>query len=354
MARLRKPAILAVVGFAALVLVTRPDWAQNAVEFSFHAFQDSRAVTVLEPVGSLEKDFTDRTGLRLKFGVDAITAASDSCVRCHPNGRGMQHRAFGAGITQKFGDLKLDVGGEISRETFYASDTGMISLSRDLNKGNTTIAGGYSFQYNQPTLHPSQNVATQWSHDAYASVTQTLTKTTIVQGTYEYNRISGYQNSPFLRTPVNGVMTLGNVPDLRSRQAIAVRVRQALPGETYLEADFRHYSDSWSIGSNAISLGASHYFSPAMLLGFDYRKYTQTGAFFWQPSYVGNPLYYTGDFRLQPFDSGQFTGKMVLTPSDGFWGMPKGTALSLQYERYQATTNFQAATFSVGVKVPLK
>ena len=34
------------------------------------------------------------------------------------------------------------------------------------------------------------------------------------------------------------------------------------------------------------------------------------------------------------------------------WGMPKGTSLSLQYERYLATTNFQAATFSLGVKVP--
>jgi len=186
----------------------------------------------------------------------------------------------------------------------------------------------------------------------YASLTQTLSKTTILQVTYDYNRVTGYQNSPFLRTHVNDIMMLGNVPDLRNRQALAVRIRQALPGETYVEADYRHYSDSWSIGSNAISVGASHYFGPALLLGFDYRKYTQTGAFFWQPFYTGSPLYYTGDFRLQPFDSGLYSGKMVITPELGFWGMPKGTSLSLQYERYLATTNFQAATFSLGVKVP--
>ena len=42
----------------------------------------------------------------------------------------------------------------------------------------------------------------------------------------------------------------------------------------------------------------------------------------------------------------------MIKPALGFWGMPKGTALSLQYERYLASTNFQAATFSVGVKVP--
>ncbi len=350
--RLRLPVLAVSVASAACLFVVRSDWAQNGVEFSFHAFQDSRGVTVLAPVGSLDKDFTDRTGLRVKFGVDAITAASDSCARCHPSGRGMQHKYFDASVTRKFGDLKLDVGGEISRETFYSSDTAMVSATRNFNKGNTTIAGGYSFQYNKPLLHPSENQATQYSHDMYASLTQTLSKTTILQLTYDYNRVTGYQNSPFLRTHVNDVMVLGNVPDTRNRQAIAVRVRQALPAETYLEADFRHYTDTWSIGSNAISVGASHYFGPGLLLGFNYRKYTQTGAFFYQPFYTGSPLYYTGDFRLAPFDSGLYSGRMVVTPSLGFWGMPMGSSISLQYERYLATTNFQAATFSVGVKVP--
>ncbi len=346
---------LAAIGLVlavALVILTRSDWADNVVNFSFHAFQDSRAVTVLAPLGSLDKDFTDRTGLRVKFGVDAISAASDSCARCHPNGRGMQHNYFGASLLHKFGDLKVQAGGEISRETFYASNTAMVSVSRDFNKANTTIAGGYSFQYNQPTLHPSQNIEKQTSHDVYASVTQTLSKTTILQVNYDYNRINGYQNSPFLRTPVNGVMMLGNVPDTRTRQAVAVRIRQALPGETYLEGDYRRYSDTWSIGSNALSLGVSHYFGPALLLGFDYRWYSQTGAFFYQPFYVGNKQFYTGDFRLAPFDSGLYSGKMVITPSEGLWGMPKGTSVALEYERYLATTNFQSAMFSFGLRVP--
>ena len=349
---MRKAILGVLVGVAALVLVTRPDWADNVVNFSFHAFQDSRGVTVLAPVGSLDKDFTDRTGLRMKFGVDAITAASDSCARCHPDGRQMQHNYFDASVQHKFGNLKVEAGGEISRENFYASDTAMISLSRDFNKGNTTIAGGYSFQYNVPKLHPSENVDTQLSHDMYASVTETLSKSTILQVTYDYNRVSGYQNSPFLRTPVNGTMVLGNVPDVRNRQALAVRIKQALPADTYVEADYRRYADTWSVGSNALSLGASHYFGPALLLGFNYRWYSQTGAFFYQPFYTGSPLYYTWDFRLAPFDSGLYSGKMVITPSLGMWGMPKGTSLSLQYERYLATTNFQAATFSVGVRVP--
>ena len=45
-------------------------------------------------------------------------------------------------------------------------------------------------------------------------MTQTLTKTTIAQAGYELAQITGYQNNPYLRADVNGVMVLGQVPDL--------------------------------------------------------------------------------------------------------------------------------------------
>ena len=56
---------------------------QNDVNVQFHGFEDTRGVTVLSPTVDLSRDFTDRTSLRVNFGVDAISAASDSCVRCH-------------------------------------------------------------------------------------------------------------------------------------------------------------------------------------------------------------------------------------------------------------------------------
>ena len=62
------------------------NWAQNQLDVSFHAFQDTRGVTVLSPDANFTKDFTDRTSVKLKFGVDAISAASDSCARCHADG----------------------------------------------------------------------------------------------------------------------------------------------------------------------------------------------------------------------------------------------------------------------------
>jgi hypothetical protein len=39
--------------------------------------QDSRGVTVLSPDATFAKGFTHRTVIKMKFGVDAISAASD-------------------------------------------------------------------------------------------------------------------------------------------------------------------------------------------------------------------------------------------------------------------------------------
>lgn len=351
--RLSPALLVALSAVAALLVVAASLRADNVVTIGLHGFQDSRTVTVLSPVADLDKDFTDRSGLKARFGVDAITAASDSCARCHPQGANNQRSFVDASYRRKYGDYKLEIGGEISRENFYAADTLSASISRDLNKGNTTVAAGYSFSFNRPRLHPTDAVEHQTSQEAYVTVTQTLGKGTVAQLTYDYSRVSGYQGSPFLRANVNGILVLGNSPDLRNRQAIAVRVRQALPSDTYLEADVRHYWDSWSISSNTAQVGLSHYFLPTLLLGVNYRWYSQTGAFFYQPDYTGSPEFFTADFRLAPFTSGLYGGHVTYTPAHGLLGIfPDHTGIDLRYERYIASNGFQAGIFSGGLKIP--
>jgi hypothetical protein len=326
---------------------------QNVIDFSIHGFQDSRTVTVLAPVFDLDKDFTDRSSLKARFGVDAVTAASDSCARCHPDGANDNRTYLNAGYTRKYGDYKLEVGGEISRENFYAADTLSATVSRDYNKGNTTVAGGYSFSFNRPELHPSNTVEHQDAQEASLTLTQVLAKGSVVQLTYDYSRISGYQANPFLRADVNGVLLVGNTPDLRNRQAIVVRLRQALPADTYLEADYRRYWDDWSVAGNTTSIGLSHYFTPAFLLGGTYRRYDQSGAFFYEPSYTGNPVYFTADYKLAPFSSNLYGGHLTYAPEHGLLSIfPAHTALDVRYERYVSSTNFQAAIFSAGLHIP--
>lgn len=354
MAASKRGLFLIAAAAALFVLAARYDWAQNQFNVGFHMFQDSRGVTVLSPDIGLDKDFTDRTGLRVKFGVDAISAASDSCARCHAEGATNSRVALGVSVLRKYGDTKVTLGAEMGYEMFYSATSVQSAISRDLNKGNTTVAGGFSYSFNRPQLHPSEDVMSQRSLDGYASLTQSWSKTTITQVGYELNQINGYQTNPFLRTSVNGVMTVGNSPDLRTRQAITARLRQALGPETFVDLDYRRYHDTWAVNSNALSIGISQHFGARTVASGSYRFYDQTAAYFYAPRYIGSPTYYTGDFRLFPFDSGTYSGRIEITPKRSFLNLPVGTALSLQYERYDATTGFQAAIFSGGVRIPMK
>jgi Protein of unknown function (DUF3570) len=327
--------------------------AQNELNIQFHHFQDTRGVTVLTPTVDLTQDFTDRTTLRGTYGVDAISAASDSCARCHRQGVNSQRHVGTLSMTRKLTNLKWTIGGELSRENFYRSTTGFTSLTRDLNNGNTTVAGGYTFSLNEPTLHPQPLVETQYANSGFVAITQTLTKTTVVQLGYEFGQVNGFQSNPFLRADVQGVMLVGQTPDLRSRQTLTLRMRQALPGDTYLEANYLHYFDSWQLRSNSLDIGLSHYLNKQILAGFEYRRYDQTGVFFYQPEYDSVPLYFTADFRLSPFASNLFTAKVIIRPEAPLW-LPRGSSLLLQYDRYRADNGFEAGTLTTGLRVPVK
>ena len=72
-ARLTVPtAIIAWTTIGFLLMVSR-DWAQNnELNVQVHGFDDARGVTVLSPSVDLAQDYTDRTSLRLNYGLDAI------------------------------------------------------------------------------------------------------------------------------------------------------------------------------------------------------------------------------------------------------------------------------------------
>ena len=83
-----------------------------------------------------------------------------------------------------------------------------------------------------------------------------------------------------------------------------------------------------------------------------YRFYDQSGVFFYQPTYTGSPQFFTGDFRLIPFDSGLYSGRLEIAPKGGLFKLAEGSTVVLEYERYRANTGFQAAIFSAGLRVP--
>ena len=165
-----RPAFTVAAAVVLFLFVATLNWAQQANEMNvnFHGFQDTRGVTVLSPTVDLAQDYTERTNLRINYGLDGISAASDSCARCHRDGINSHRQEIGVSATRKYGDAKLTFGGAYSKENFYRATTGLVSLSRDLANNNTTVAGGFSFSLNQPELHPNPETANQYQSGAFA------------------------------------------------------------------------------------------------------------------------------------------------------------------------------------------
>jgi hypothetical protein len=136
------------------------------------------------------------------------------------------------------------------------------------------------------------------------------------------------------------------------RHTLTAKVRQALPADA-TEADYRYYRDDWDLSANSLSLGLALRHAGLAGLG-ELPPPRPDRHLVHAPAYTGTPEFFTADFRLFPFDSNLYTGRVVYQPSGRlFHGMfPEGSAFTLQYEFYNATTGFEAATVSTGLRVP--
>jgi hypothetical protein len=150
---------------------------------------------VLTPDIDLNRDLTDRSSLRVKFGVDAITSASDSCVRCHPGGE-HDRRITGSGVLpQRVGAARFSIGGEVGDEHWYGSTALIASASRDFNGANHHHRRRILVR-GQPSGSPSERRSDRahTAKDGYLSLTQTLSPTTALQVGIRDRRIDGFRD----------------------------------------------------------------------------------------------------------------------------------------------------------------
>jgi len=117
--------------------------------------------------------------LKAKFGVDAVTAGRTHCARCHPQARTCSGRTFDFSYRRKYGDSSWN-GGEISRENFYAADHISASISRDPEQGQYDSGGRVLVLVQPAAVAPDRHRRTPAFAGGFGTVTQTLTKGTVV------------------------------------------------------------------------------------------------------------------------------------------------------------------------------
>ena len=227
-------------------------------------------------------------------------------------------------------------------------------MSRDLANGNTTVAGGFSFSLNQPMLHPLPDSENQYQSGGFVSVTQTLTKIDDRAGRLRdraHQRVSEQSVSARRR---ERRMVLGQVPDARTRQTLSARLRQALPADTYLEADYRRYFDDWQVTSNTVSVGLSHHFRPDASVRARVPPIRSDRRVLLGAPVHGIPQYYTADFRLEPFTSNTYTGRIEITPKAVVVAAAGRHGPDAAVRALSGRQRIRRGDLSTGLRVPLK
>jgi hypothetical protein len=185
-----------------------------------------------------------------------------------------------------------------SHEPDYLSNGGGVRTERKLGP-DATLELGYDLTYDlvrRSGTPPSVFERPLTTHSADASFSQVIDRATVVRVAYSFVGQDGYMAKPYRYVPLFDPSGLRlptkppeNVPDVRLRQALAVRAIRYLAAITgSVRGDYRFYLDDWGIRSHTVEL-AVRAARGDRELDLTERLYEQTAADFWRRTYVVLP-----------------------------------------------------------------
>jgi hypothetical protein len=276
-------------------------------------------------------------------GADVITTASVHDLR----------NSAIAGFTLRKDAVSFSAGYNYSTEHDYRSNSFNVAARTEAYEHNTQFELDYAHNFDQvcnrvqdatetsPTLYhaledstgcftsnPLRTTDNLAIDSLQASWSQAWTPVFQTQAVVTGQVVNGFQSNPYRSVVIaNGVVAQENVPDLRIREALALRANFFLrPIKAALRFTARLYEDSWDIASGTGEAEFEKYLGESFRLAIRGRFYAQSGAIFWSDDYTGGnpPLgprgsYWTGDRELSPFWSWSIGLRPVytVTPSRG-------------------------------------
>jgi hypothetical protein len=347
-------------------------------------YAESDRVKATEPTVIVKRKLGDDSSLSARFVVDSLTGATPTGAM--PSSRGTtvtgasgsvsstvgqfplaQFRdlrsALGLTWSRRMGgDWQLDVGGNASVERDFRSQGANLVLARDLNRHNTTLSLGASYEGDRINPHGGVQLplgevggfdtliasdANKTVKSALAGITQVMNQSWIVSLNYSYSNSHGYLNDPYkvvsiLNTHLGGLIPIfgppigepvtslyENRPGKRNERALYV-VNKAYLAGSVAEVSYRYGKDDWGIRSNTFELryrlpfGEDFYVQPHL------RYYHQTAANFYQRTLLDSdplPAYVSADYRLA-----NITGRTIGLEFGE--DVDEGSVLRVRLERY--------------------
>jgi hypothetical protein len=255
-----------------------------------------------------------------------------------------------------------------SQEVDYASTALIGTLSQEFLDRTTTLTLRGQFNADRVgKILDDGSLLTRPKDQFTGQVTlaRILSPTTVLDLSYDLVVANGFQSDPYRQVKVfdaAGALTLTDErhPDRRARHAGAVRVSQLLPGiGASLIGSYRYYADTWKVTSHTGELRFNKYILRDLILGLDYRYYTQDAAYFTRDRYAGpeylGEAYRTADYKLRAFSSNNagFSLTFLLRAfagDSGDLGFLERSALELLYFRYFNDLEFSADILQAGLR----
>lgn len=357
---------LVLVGIVGMAQVSFTD---DSVAVRTNFFTDTSGLFVQSPSFQIVKSLAQDAVLTLHYSLDrvripplraisgiplptdAITGASRPVDTTKTNADFFKNRnEFIAAL----GGQSWNTSAYYSSEKDYIGRLVSFGFNRDLNQKNTNVAMSVSYGWDKITPLGANKVYSKQNVMANLTLTQTLSKVSIMRFGVDVAKTSGLQSNPYRTVFVNGGYYLEQHPTERVRAAGFVKLNLYIPAaDAALWTDYRVYSDDWGILSQTIGLKFYQNMSKRLLIRYRYRYYRQNSAYFYRLSYPLNskPGYYTADYKLMGFSSHMFGFHVSyrLATKNRWFSFLDNSTLECKYERFFTSNKFGANILQVGL-----
>lgn len=313
-------------------------------------------LTVIKPMITLNKDLSLNTSILFRATldnveaqtttVDAVSGATKITTSTSNTKDEDNRKNLTFGVTHAISLYKIDVGYDYSREKDYTSQTPSIQLSRDFFERNTTLAIGYSHNFDNVLGKYMSKAQDKDSNNYSISLTQFISPITVAQIGYTYSHATGYLGTGNRKVALSGGSESDEyLPDSKKREAIGVRLAQYItPINSAVHLIYRWYRDDWWIKSNTYGIQYYQYVGEDTYVRLEYRYYAQDKAYFFKDSYAGSEQFITSSNTYSELHSHLYGVKLV------HYLRSPNISTEVKYERYRQSTGLDGDIFMFGIK----
>ena len=308
-------------------------------------YSDSQKTTVLSPAIEVGSTFNeDRMKISVHVAEDILTSASSEVRTYASKGQITDLRnEYQVNYESQIPDGTLSLGVITSDEHDYSSRAISAGGTREFFTKNTVVGFGFASGQDKITATGNANFLETMQHEVYSiSLSQILSKNSLVQILYDFRVENGFLASPYRKAKLitNGTTISAlaeNHPRTRNRHAIGLKYNVSPnSGKVSFATSYRLYQDSWGVLSNTLEERITWELGRKFEFSMTVRAYAQSKAKFYQDYYINDPgVFYSGNNTLATY----YSYGLGLRPA---WNLTDKLNLALKVEYFGQT--FKDAT----------